>query len=146
MPSILRSHKLANGPALIMLGCHCCRNSICFYIRCGAVWVLYTFLALFGRQLTVEYDDLTNSVQTQVTCLSPELPCWLFSKPHLSWDSRSHMSNQSISFIFYLSRPDDVSDAFVCGRHRNGDRVQHNRLATLSCVQLLCARAGVHKS
>lgn len=49
MPSILRSHKLANGPALIMLGCRCCSNSVCFYIRVGAVWVLYTFLAPFGR-------------------------------------------------------------------------------------------------
>ncbi len=46
-----------------------------------------------------------------------------------------------VFFVHFLSHLNDVNVTFVCGRQRKGDRVQHNRLAIVSCVQLLCAQA-----
>lgn len=44
-------------------------------------------------------------------------------------------------FMRFLSHLDDANVTFVGGRQGKGDRVQHNRLAIVSCMQLLCAQA-----
>lgn len=49
-------------------------------------------------------------------------------------------------FFQFLLNLVDVNVTFVCGRRRKGDRVEHNKLAVVSWMQLLCAQASVNKS
>lgn len=100
--------------------------------------------------LRAQCDELANLTASMGKRKKPVCCVYLLSK--FTGGNVSEIRNQpnycqipredgSVSLCFFCHILDDVSVTFVCGRQKKGDRVQHNRLAIVSCVQLLCAQA-----